>query len=289
MSEHLIRPFETIEEYRACVALQEETWGEGFSERVPPAILKVSQILGGVAAGAYDARGALAGFVFGMTGVRDGERVHWSDMLAVRHGVRDAGLGTRLKAYQREQVMARGVRKMFWTFDPLQSRNAHVNFAKLGIVVREYARDMYGQTDSPLHRGIGTDRFIALWLLDSARVEDRLRRSLAATLRSADPRAAPTTPDPEEALEGATLVLDADERGAHPSPRDPRLDVEAGTLAACIPSDVAALMDADMELARAWRAATRATFERYLGAGWEVSELVRGPRTSTYLMTRVGG
>jgi predicted GNAT superfamily acetyltransferase len=286
MSDYIVRPFETIEEYRACVALQEETWGRGFSERVPPAILKVSQILGGVAAGAYDAHGALTGFVFGMTGVREGETVHWSDMLAVRPGVRDSGLGTRLKAYQREQVMARGVRKMFWTFDPLQSRNAHVNFAKLGIVVREYARDMYGQTDSPLHRGIGTDRFIALWLLDSARVEERLQRSLAATPRSADPRTPPAASDPEEALEGVAVVLDADERGAHPRPGEPHLDADDATVAARIPSEVAAILDADMELARAWRVATRATFERYLGAGWEVSELVRGPRTSTYLMTR---
>lgn len=42
MSEHEIRPFESIDEYHACVALQEETWGHGFSERVSPAILKVS-------------------------------------------------------------------------------------------------------------------------------------------------------------------------------------------------------------------------------------------------------
>jgi len=38
---------------------------------------------------------------------------------------------------------------MHWTFDPLQSRNAYLNFAKLGIIVREYAADMYGETDSP--------------------------------------------------------------------------------------------------------------------------------------------
>jgi predicted GNAT superfamily acetyltransferase len=148
---------------------------------------------------------------------------------------------------------------------------------------------MYGETDSPLHRGIGTDRFIELWLMDSSRVEEGLRRSLAASAHSADPRVAPGTPDPEEALEGAVLVLDADERGAHPGPGKPALDANAPVLAARIPSDIATLMGADMELARAWRAATRAAFERYLGAGWEVSELVRGPRTSTYLMTRVAG
>jgi len=93
MSPYQIRPFKTIEEYRECVALQEETWGQGFTERVAPAILKVAQILGGLSAGAYAADGSLVGFVFGMTGVRDGELVHWSDMLAVRRGLRDSGLG----------------------------------------------------------------------------------------------------------------------------------------------------------------------------------------------------
>lgn len=127
--------------------------GLGFSERVPTAILKVSQILGGVAAGAYSEDGDLEGFVFGMTGIRDGQLVHWSDMLAVIEHARDAGLGTKLKAYQREQVLARGVEKMLWTFDPLQSRNAYLNFAKLGIVVQEYVENMYGETDSPLHQG----------------------------------------------------------------------------------------------------------------------------------------
>ena len=73
---YTIRSFETIEEFRECVELQEETWGQGFSERVPPAILKVSQILGGVSAGAYTADGDLVGFVFGMTGLRGGELVH---------------------------------------------------------------------------------------------------------------------------------------------------------------------------------------------------------------------
>ena len=114
-----IRPFSTIEEYRACVDLQEETWGHGFSERVSPAILKVSQMLGGVAAGAYDRDGHLVGFVYGMTGVRDGEVVHWSDMLAVKRGLRDTGLGRKLKAHQREVLLARDVTKMHWTFDPL--------------------------------------------------------------------------------------------------------------------------------------------------------------------------
>ena len=169
-SQRTIRPFETMKDFEECVRFQEETWGQRFSERVSVAILKVSQRLGGIAAGAYDDEGGLAGFVFGITGVQAGEVVHWSDMLAVRPESRDAGLGFQLKAYQRETLLEIGVTRVYWTFDPLESKNAHLNLNKLGAVAGEYVMDMYGQTDSPLHRGIGTDRLVPTWSLDSNRV-----------------------------------------------------------------------------------------------------------------------
>lgn len=274
-----IRPFATIDEYKECVALQEETWGVGFSERVPPAILKVAQVLGGVSAGAYDQRGALVGFVFGMTGLREGELVHWSDMLAVHPKARDGGLGTRLKAYQREEVLGRGVEKMFWTFDPLQSRNAHVNFSKLGIVVREYVENMYGDTDSPLHRGIGTDRFVALWLLSSERVRGRLEAALSGAAEDGG-GAGPTGID----VARLPLALGSTTSEPHPCPGSLRLDLEDDAVGVHIPSDIVSLMNDDMQLALAWRAATRQVFRHYLDRGYEVRELVRGSPASTYLV-----
>lgn len=273
MSRYTIRPLDTIEELRACVALQEETWGHGYAELVPPAILKVSQILGGVTAGAWDAEGTLVGFVFGMTGVRDGEIVHWSDTLAVRRGLRDGGIGTELKAHQRRVLLGRGVREAFWTFDPLQSRNAYLNFSKLGIVVREYRRDMYGETDSPLHRGIGTDRCVALWLMDAERTRRRVEgeeRGPEASAHEGDP-AALTEVDPATEL---------------PRPGMPVLHLDAPRVRVAIPADISAVMAASMPLAVSWREATRAALMHYLDRGWEMRELLRGPRTSDYLLTR---
>ena len=176
-----IRPIASLEEYETCAEFQEEIWGRGFSEKVPPAILMIANRLGGLAAGAFTTDGTLEGFVFGLTGVIDGKLVHWSDMLGVRPGGRDSGLGTRLKGYQRAVLLEKGIREMRWTFDPLQGRNAHVNFAKLGIVSREYVESMYGDTDSPLHR-IGTDRLIATWEMDSPRVIERMKRPAAEIL-----------------------------------------------------------------------------------------------------------
>lgn len=273
MSDWTIRPLETIEELHACVALQEETWGYGFSERVAPAILKVAQILGGVASGAFDARGELVGFVFGMTGVRDGEVVHWSDMLAVRRRFRDTGLGAEMKAYQRRVLLERGVTKMFWTFDPLQSRNAYLNFSKLGIVAREYARDMYGETDSPLHQGIGTDRFIALWLMDS----DRAARRTGGLERG---------PEPAAHADDPAALAEADPSTELPRPGVPETGIDAPRVRVAIPADISGVMAASMELALAWREATRTVLTHYLGRDYEVKELLRGSRTSDYLLTR---
>lgn len=271
MTDFDIRPFHTIEEFRACVELQEATWGEGFSERVPPAILKVAQILGGVSAGAYNPDGQLLGFVFGMTGVRDGELAHWSDMLAVREHVRDTGLGARLKQYQRDQVLARGVESMYWTFDPLQSRNAYLNFNKLGIVVREYVRDMYGDTDSPLHQGVGTDRFIALWQMSSDRVVARLAGSERG---------------PESPPRDAPRVLDSHGVDGMLRPGEPDLGSRNHRLLVTIPSDISEIMERSLDVALEWRGATRAVFTHYLGEGYEARELLRSGATSEYLLER---
>ena len=164
-----IRPLDSRGDYDACVRLQREVWGADFVDVVPATILMVSQRVGGVAAGAFDADGRLLGFVFGISGLRGGEPVHWSDMLAVRPEARGAGLGKRLKHFQRGQLLERGVRRMLWTYDPLVARNANLNLNGLGAAPVEYVVDMYGDTHSTLHAGLETDRFVVEWRLDAPR------------------------------------------------------------------------------------------------------------------------
>ena len=62
-------------EYQAVLTLQQEVWGVDFADLVPASILKVSQRLGGVTAGAFAPDGRMLGFVFGITGT---ERGNWS-------------------------------------------------------------------------------------------------------------------------------------------------------------------------------------------------------------------
>lgn len=152
---------------QACVDLQRRTWGDGFAEIVPRSILKISSRLGGLVAGAFEGDEML-GFVFGLTGVEDGRVVHWSHMLAVAASARNHGIGRRLKEFQRAEMARMGVTVIYWTFDPLVARNAHLNLNVLGVRVTKYVEQMYGESTSPMHRGIGTDRFIVAWPVSDA-------------------------------------------------------------------------------------------------------------------------
>lgn len=157
-----IRPLVSRSEYEECVVLQREVWGAAYSEIVPVTVMEIAVRVGGICIGAFRESGDLVGFVFGVTGPRDGALTHWSHMLAVKEGWRGRGLGTRLKFAQREWAAALGVHSIQWTFDPLVSRNAHFNLNRLGVSVVRYAPDMYGPSGSELHR-LGTDRLIVRW------------------------------------------------------------------------------------------------------------------------------
>lgn len=262
-SDVTIRPLRTQADFRACVALQRATWGAAFDEVVAPAILNVVQRVGGVAAGAFDARGELAGFVFGITGVEDGRVVHWSDMLAVRADLRDAGLGRRLKAWQRDAARAAGASVMYWTYDPLVARNAHLNVNVLGARAHAYVPDMYGEGTSDLHRGLGTDRLIVAWPLDRPPARSLTPSGDAADV-PADLRAAP------HALDAAATNAPA-----------VRIDV---------PLDVHAILAADPAAAARWRTETRAAFEACLAGGRQLVGFWREPAAGVghYLLGREG-
>jgi predicted GNAT superfamily acetyltransferase len=249
-----IRPLESQDDYRQCVALQQETWGEDFGESVPPSILLATQEVGGVATGAFDGEGRLLGFVFGLSGVRGGRPAHWSDMLAVREDLRGLGLGVRLKAYQRWQLLESGIDVAYWTYDPLEARNAHININRLGARPMEYVPDMYGDvTRSLLHAGLSTDRFVVEWELTRPRVEAAL---------------AGTAPELDAGVSNAPIV-DTDVADGNPTPRELELP-DAPAVRVEIPYDVQAVKRSSMETARSWRQITRRAFLYYMERGYRV-------------------
>lgn len=280
----VIRRLSTHEDYNACVALQKETWGGDFVECVPPAILMVSQKIGGVTAGAFDATGKLLGFVFGMTGVKDGRLVHWSDMLAVRPEVRDLGLGQKLKLYQRELVREIGVEVIFWTYDPLVARNAHLNLNRLGVRVTEYVPDMYGEDMAgELNSGLGTDRFVVEWDIS----EERWARGDSAPLQKNHMEAerGERMAHPQFIILGPVVNAEQDDDGS-PVPVISELP-EARAVRVEIPQDIQAVKATSVQRAGEWRASTRHAFMFYLQRGYEVSSFFRdeGSNRCFYIMS----
>jgi predicted GNAT superfamily acetyltransferase len=169
-----IEPLTTLEQFERCVVLQLEVWGYSDGDVIPRRVFIVAQRIGGQVIGAFDEETQI-GFAMSLPGVRDGRPYLHSHMLAVLPEYRNHGVGRRLKLAQRDDAIARGFDLMEWTFDPLEIRNAHLNIARLGVIVRRYQPDFYGPSSSPLQGGLPTDRLYAEWWLRSDRVASTLR------------------------------------------------------------------------------------------------------------------
>jgi chorismate synthase len=252
----VVRPITERVECRACVALQEEIWGDDDS--VPASVLQVVSHVGGIVAGAFAADGELVGFVFGLPALIDGTIAHWSHVLGVRESARNSGVGRLLKEYQRAELARRGIDRMYWTYDPLIAKNAHLNLNLLGARVVEYVRDMYGTTTSPLHNGLATDRLIVVCDTGprpSPRTQPATRELERCPVLSPEPRPGDVIASIDNAVHPHTLLLE-------------------------IPADFQLLAAQAPDRAARWHAATRTHFEWALLEGYAATGLHRDPVTS---------
>jgi predicted GNAT superfamily acetyltransferase len=272
-----IRRITTLDECRQVASLEKTVWEFSDSEDVvPPALLIVSIKRGGLLLGAFDDESVLKGFVYSMPASRDGRATHWSHMLAVAPDSRAGGLGLRLKLEQRIQVLDAGIDLIEWSYDPLQAMNAHLNFARLGVVVEQYEENLYGNSSSPLHEGTPTDRFVAEWRLTAPHVERRLSAPQAPLLRDA-------------AIMSAVLVNPAQQVGEWLEPGGVVADVVDGRRVLVeIPVGFTEMQRAQPDLALAWRMSTRGIFQTYLNRDYRVVDflLAREAGRGQYLMAR---
>jgi predicted GNAT superfamily acetyltransferase len=215
------------------------------------------------------------GFVYSLPGIKSGQPTQWSHMAGVVAEHRGGGVGHALKVQQRLRALAMGLDLIEWTYDPLQAMNAHLNFAKLGVVCEEYAVNLYGESSSPLHRGNPTDRFVAEWWIRKPHVERRLNPSGPFTVRAHEVGDAPHVNRMTPA--GEWLECTAVD-----------MSLDARRVIAQIPMGFTEMLQAAPDLARHWRMATREIFTTYFARGYKAVEffLDRPGRKGAYLLTK---
>jgi predicted GNAT superfamily acetyltransferase len=271
-----IRELTTLEECQAVVALEKDVWGYTDSEDVvPAAVMVVTVKRGGILLGAFDAAGVMKGFVYSWPALKNGRAAHWSHMLGVTGSAKNGGVGLQLKLAQRERALQMGLDLIEWTFDPLQTLNAHLNFTKLGVVVEEYEVNVYGESSSPLHHGSPTDRFVAEWKLKEPHVERRIAARGIGLVRDASvgsARVVNASVPASDFLRPGPAALSLDDR---------RLLVE-------IPGGYTDMLIKDPALALEWRLAAREIFVHYFGQGYRAVDffLASDRSRGQYLLVR---
>ncbi|MBB2986606.1 hypothetical protein [Terracoccus luteus] len=250
-----LRELHGIDDMRAAAEVLDRVWGTGsaagrtgdqqLDPRLMVALHEAGGYLVGVAATATDADtddagdapvdGELIGAAVGFPRWPEGLHSHIAGVLP---GSALRGVGTALKLHQRAWCLERGIRSVLWTFDPLVSRNAHLNLVTLGAVAERYLVDVYGPMDDALNRGDPSDRLLVRWDL--------------------------LTAERHEVSEPTARVLLRDE-GGHPA--STALDPAGGPARVGVPADIEGLRRTDPALALKWRLAVRDALTTALAAG----------------------
>lgn len=252
----------------AITALYRAVWNSQpyptdlFSAEFGPATALVATVDG-------DLAGFLLGFFrFGGNPAAPNELAIESQVMAVDPAYRNHGLATRLKRAQAHTALARGIRCIQWTVDPLQLPNALLNFNRLHAVAGAFVRGYY-----PVHNALNlvtASRFIVTWLPASTNGQRGLIDG-GERLKLAD------LPSVAVLNSGPQLL---------PAPDDPP------AIAITIPPDWTALQRRDLALATRWRDVTDALFTTWVGwaAGkYVIYAVARDTDGNPYLIGRPAG
>lgn len=186
MSRITLRALRGREEYEQAQNIARAAWK--FSDLALTAVSDLQMVdhVGGLTAAAFDG-GKMLGFVHGVPRTNLREPCMHSHLLAVLPEARGQGLAHRLKFFQRQWCLKRGIKLVTWTYDPLLLKNAHLNLVRLKAQGRVYLQDFYGPMGG-IYGGLPTDRFEIHWRLTDPAVRK------AARARPADAGDAETLP-----------------------------------------------------------------------------------------------
>lgn len=193
----------SVEDFQQCIELERAVWQDDDIDVMPIRLYMISKACNAPTIGAFDRKNRLVGFVHTMLALMGNNVVYHSHMAAVFEEFRHRDIGYRIKLAQRDRAIEAGIPLIIWTFDPLQSRNAHFNINKLGVIIRHYKPNYYGEgVSSVFDSKVPSDRLIAEWWVSSPHV----RAVLGGQRPDPGPEApAVEIPDDIEAVRKASL------------------------------------------------------------------------------------
>ncbi|ODS32145.1 MAG: hypothetical protein SCARUB_02747 [Candidatus Scalindua rubra] len=254
------KQLKTLEELKPCEKLQDAIWEFNQIDTIPSRFMLVLCKHGGFAMGAFDGD-MMIGFVFGVPAIHYGRPSQHSHMLAVLPEYRDQNIGFKLKIAQREDALSRNIDLITWTFDPLLSKNAHLNLNKLGVIACSYEINLYGEeTSSKLHSGLGTDRILAEWWL----VSDKVKFIIDGQAQEVEKK------PPAKGLK--INRTERDEQGLL-IPVESDLTLTNDVLLLEIPDDIDKMKDLNIQIARKWREQVQEILIHYFNTGYYINHL----------------
>jgi len=257
-----IRELSRIEDCRRLPDIQVLVWGHDERDLTPAHQYRISTQMGGILLGAYSGK-ELVGFVYSFPAIFRGKLVQHSHHLAVLPAFQGYGVGKALKWAQRDFALSKGYSRITWTFDPLQTKNANLNFHALGGICRTYLPNFYG-FGSALNLGpkVPTDRLLMEW---------PIREEGVATRRRANLEAGDTT-DLPRALERKTAGPDS-------FPVRPRLKLKDRRILAEAPLGTRSWREEKkLDLIVAWQAGLRRVLTHYFDLGYAIVDFLFGDR-----------
>lgn len=238
-----IRELTDLADLGAAVRLYAGIWGRDANPPITVELLRAFAKAGNYVTGAFDGD-RLVGSCVGFFHAPAEDALH-SHIAGVARELGGRHVGFALKLHQRAWALLRGVSEIAWTFDPLVSRNAYFNLAKLGAEAVEYLPNFYGAMLDGINGVDDSDRLLIRWRLRDPAVVAACDGGGPALVSVAD-----------ELASGAVVALGVSATGG-PEPGPARAQAAGPVALVAVPPDIGALRASDPALAHAWRVAVR--------------------------------
>lgn len=166
-----IRPMDPVALLH-CPPLSVDAFGFEPVDQIPPWLLQVIAMNGGLTLGAF-ADGELIGYSVAFPGHDRGPAFLWSTGLVVSPPWQSRGVGLALKLAQREHALHAGFRIIRWTATSLNSRALYLYLHKLAARITRFHADLF----KPVQPSQFPDEVGIEWHLDSYPPAERARPS----------------------------------------------------------------------------------------------------------------